>query len=156
MSLKLDKGEQKDAQEFSKLFMSLLDHEFKKQGIKAASEGGPNVAALVQEQVRSQSIRVWPIANERSSSLKERSPTAPSALPAPPSPSAIRLFLKWRSILRCVQHFLNSARRGLPFLSGSQKNCNLEARIKESLKDEPMSGDNQCVTSSLSPGSFSP
>lgn len=52
-SLKLDKGEQQDSQEFSKLFMSLLDHEFKKQGNRAISEGegGVNVATLVEDQV---------------------------------------------------------------------------------------------------------
>jgi hypothetical protein len=61
-ALKLDKGEQQDAQEFSKLFMSLLDHEFKKQGLKRAAEGGsPDVAKLVQTQVGRVIIRVHSI-----------------------------------------------------------------------------------------------
>lgn len=50
-SLKLDKGEQQDVQEFSKLFMSLLDHEFKKQGERAAIEGATDVSKLVQNLV---------------------------------------------------------------------------------------------------------
>ena len=53
-SLKLDKTEQQDSQEFSKLFMTLLDSEFKKHGARAASEGlgGIDVAKLVSTQVR--------------------------------------------------------------------------------------------------------
>ena len=51
-ALKLDSSEQQDAQEFSKLFMSLLDHEFKKQAKKLSAEGGdPAVAKLVSNQV---------------------------------------------------------------------------------------------------------
>lgn len=50
-SLKLDTGEQQDAQEFSKLFLNLLGHEFKKQGSRAVREGGLDVAKLVQNQV---------------------------------------------------------------------------------------------------------
>lgn len=51
-SLKLDQTEQQDAQEFSKLFLSLLDHEFKKQGSKVEQDSASsNVGKLVQEQV---------------------------------------------------------------------------------------------------------
>lgn len=51
-SLKLDTSEQQDAQEFAKLFTSLLDHEFKKQGQRLSAEGlDPSVGKLVQDQV---------------------------------------------------------------------------------------------------------
>lgn len=50
-SLKLDTGEQQDAQEFSKLFLNLLDHEFQKQGSRAAQDGSPDVSKLVEDQV---------------------------------------------------------------------------------------------------------
>ncbi|GAA5968088.1 hypothetical protein JCM11641_003725 [Rhodosporidiobolus odoratus] len=49
-SLKLDTTEQQDAQEFSKLFLQVLDREFKKQGKRAEQEGGAgSVARLVEE-----------------------------------------------------------------------------------------------------------
>lgn len=51
-SLKIPKTEQQDAQEFSKLFLNLLDHEFKKQAKRAESEGGdPGVGTLVEDLV---------------------------------------------------------------------------------------------------------
>lgn len=57
-SLKLDTSEQQDATEFSKLFMTMLDDQFKKQGRKSANEGGnPAVARLVQDQVRRAAAR---------------------------------------------------------------------------------------------------
>ncbi|KAK4053048.1 hypothetical protein OIV83_001783 [Microbotryomycetes sp. JL201] len=51
-SLRLDKGEQQDAQEFSKLFMSLLDFEFKKQGANATEDdvAAKRVGQLMAEQ----------------------------------------------------------------------------------------------------------
>ncbi|GAA5837483.1 hypothetical protein JCM9279_006767 [Rhodotorula babjevae] len=52
-ALKIKRTEQQDAQEFSKLFLTLLDWEFKKQGKRAASEGGggeSKVARIVEEQ----------------------------------------------------------------------------------------------------------
>ncbi len=53
-SLKIPKTEQQDAQEFSKLFLNLLDHEFKKQAKKAESEGGDaSVGKLVEDLVSS-------------------------------------------------------------------------------------------------------
>ncbi|GAA5951936.1 hypothetical protein JCM8115_005283 [Rhodotorula mucilaginosa] len=49
-SLKIPKTEQQDAQEFSKLFLNLLDHEFKKQAKRAESEGGDaGVGKLVED-----------------------------------------------------------------------------------------------------------
>lgn len=53
-ALKIKRTEQQDAQEFSKLFLTLLDWEFKKQGKRAESEGGgeSKVARIVEEQVR--------------------------------------------------------------------------------------------------------
>ncbi|GAA5822992.1 hypothetical protein JCM11251_004450 [Rhodosporidiobolus azoricus] len=49
-SLKLDTSEQQDAQEFSKLFLQVLDREFKAQGTRAEAEGGNgSVARLVEE-----------------------------------------------------------------------------------------------------------
>ena len=51
-SLKIPKTEQQDAQEFSKLFLNLLDHEFKKQAKRAESEGGDaGVGKLVEDLV---------------------------------------------------------------------------------------------------------
>ena len=54
-ALRLDKTEQQDAQEFSKLFMSLLDHEFKKQGAKASDNQSSSrrVDQLFSDQVSS-------------------------------------------------------------------------------------------------------
>ncbi|GAA6016907.1 hypothetical protein JCM11491_006909 [Sporobolomyces phaffii] len=50
-SLKLDQTEQQDAQEFSKLFLNLLDHEFKKQSLRKEQEDASmSVGKLVQEQ----------------------------------------------------------------------------------------------------------
>lgn len=51
-ALNLDSGEQQDSQEFSKLFVGLLDHEFKKQGAKREQNGltGVDVAQLVPSQ----------------------------------------------------------------------------------------------------------
>lgn len=46
-SLKLDAAEQQDAQEFSKLFLHLLDHEFQKE-VRTAER---DVARLVENQV---------------------------------------------------------------------------------------------------------
>lgn len=54
-ALKIKRTEQQDAQEFSKLFLTLLDWEFKKQGKRAEGEGsasGNKVARIVEEQVR--------------------------------------------------------------------------------------------------------
>ncbi|GAA5885332.1 hypothetical protein JCM6882_009573 [Rhodosporidiobolus microsporus] len=49
-SLKLDTSEQQDAQEFSKLFLQVLDREFKAQGKRAEQEGADgSVARLVEE-----------------------------------------------------------------------------------------------------------
>jgi hypothetical protein len=48
-SLKLDTSEQQDAQEFSKLFLAVLDREFKKQGKRAEAEGGDGSAATLVE-----------------------------------------------------------------------------------------------------------
>ncbi|GAA6004527.1 hypothetical protein JCM10207_000918 [Rhodosporidiobolus poonsookiae] len=49
-SLRLDTTEQQDAQEFSKLFLQVLDAEFKKQGKRAEQEGGDGkVERLVEE-----------------------------------------------------------------------------------------------------------
>ncbi|GAA5989261.1 hypothetical protein JCM10908_001230 [Rhodotorula pacifica] len=49
-SLKIPKTEQQDSQEFSKLFLSLLDHEFKKQAKRAEAEGGDtSVGKLVED-----------------------------------------------------------------------------------------------------------
>lgn len=50
-ALKLDTGEQQDAQEFSKLFMNLLDQQFKKQSLLDDRVGGVKVKRLVEEQV---------------------------------------------------------------------------------------------------------
>ncbi|GAA5957689.1 hypothetical protein JCM3765_001482 [Sporobolomyces pararoseus] len=56
-SLKLDQAEQQDAQEFSKLFLSLLDHEFKKQSLQKEQEGATmNVGKLVKEQFEGRMI----------------------------------------------------------------------------------------------------
>jgi ubiquitin C-terminal hydrolase len=52
-SLNLDTGEQQDAQEFSKLFLNLLDHEFQKQGLQEREDGSPDLSTLVEDQVRS-------------------------------------------------------------------------------------------------------
>lgn len=52
-ALKLDSTEQQDAQEFSKLFLSLLDHEFQKQGSQSTEDGSPDLSTLVEDQVRS-------------------------------------------------------------------------------------------------------
>ncbi|GAA5896255.1 hypothetical protein JCM8208_001826 [Rhodotorula glutinis] len=54
-ALKIKRTEQQDAQEFSKLFLTLLDWEFKKQGKRAESEGRGGgvegkVARIVEEQ----------------------------------------------------------------------------------------------------------
>ncbi|GAA5946290.1 hypothetical protein JCM3775_002682 [Rhodotorula graminis] len=52
-ALKIKRTEQQDAQEFSKLFLTLLDWEFKKQGKRAEGEGsasGNKVARIVEEQ----------------------------------------------------------------------------------------------------------
>ncbi|GJN88609.1 hypothetical protein Rhopal_001575-T1 [Rhodotorula paludigena] len=50
-ALKIKKTEQQDAQEFSKLFLSLLDHEFKKQGKRAEAEGlDGRMGRIVQDQ----------------------------------------------------------------------------------------------------------
>jgi hypothetical protein len=52
-SLNLDTGEQQDAQEFSKLFLNLLDHEFQKQGLlQEREDGSPDLSTLVEDQVR--------------------------------------------------------------------------------------------------------
>ncbi|BGP54011.1 hypothetical protein JCM8202v2_001583 [Rhodotorula sphaerocarpa] len=49
-ALKIKKTEQQDAQEFSKLFLNLLDREFKKQAKKAEAEGGDaSVGKLVED-----------------------------------------------------------------------------------------------------------
>ncbi|GAA5948419.1 hypothetical protein JCM21900_002704 [Sporobolomyces salmonicolor] len=50
-SLGLDQGEQQDAQEFSKLFLSLLDREFKKHGLKRGDDAGDSrMGKLIEEQ----------------------------------------------------------------------------------------------------------
>ncbi|BGP13819.1 hypothetical protein JCM10213_006348 [Rhodosporidiobolus nylandii] len=50
-SLKLDTSEQQDAQEFSKLFLQVLDREFKKQGKRAEQEGGDGSIGRVVEEL---------------------------------------------------------------------------------------------------------
>jgi hypothetical protein len=49
-SLKLDRTEQQDAQEFSKLFLDLLSREFKKQ-VALTEDGKQSVATLLSDQV---------------------------------------------------------------------------------------------------------
>ncbi|KAI5474385.1 ubiquitin carboxyl-terminal hydrolase 48 [Pseudohyphozyma bogoriensis] len=127
-SLKLNKTEQQDSQEFSKLFMSLLDHEFKKQGSRAASEGGEsstaNVARLVQEQVRVRSL---------ASSTLSRLLT-------------VRQFEGNITYGTRCEECDKESRRESTFLEMEitlAKNCKLEDQIKKSLKDEQMDGDNQ-------------
>ncbi|GAA5871715.1 hypothetical protein JCM3774_003027 [Rhodotorula dairenensis] len=49
-ALKIPKTEQQDAQEFSKLFLNLLDREFKKQAKRAEAEGGDSsVGKMVED-----------------------------------------------------------------------------------------------------------
>lgn len=63
-SLKIKKTEQQDAQEFSKLFLNLLDMQFQKQAKRVQAEGGSTkIGQLVDEQVR------------RRSSLEESTPS---------------------------------------------------------------------------------
>lgn len=51
-ALKIKRTEQQDAQEFSKLFLGLLDYEFKKQAKRAEVEGGDGkIGRIVEEQV---------------------------------------------------------------------------------------------------------
>lgn len=140
-SLKLDKAEQQDVQEFSKLFMSLLDHEFKKQGERAAVEGTTDVSKLVQNLVSpTTSVIEWPlivVAVRGSNHVRDRVPYVPHAvratlvLPRTGSESGGEWRRRWK---------------GGPALISfvrSQKGCSLEDRISESLRDEPMTGDNQ-------------
>lgn len=57
-ALKIKKTEQQDAQEFSKLFLNLLDREVKKQAKKAEAEGGDaSVGKLVEDLVRQRNGR---------------------------------------------------------------------------------------------------
>ncbi|KAM0792438.1 hypothetical protein ACM66B_005115 [Microbotryomycetes sp. NB124-2] len=105
-SLRLDKGEQQDAQEFSKLFMSLLDHEFKKQGEQAQNEdAAKKVGDLMTEQF------------EGSVTYGTRCEACGNASETTSAFSELEISLKNRSTL--------------------------EERIKASLADENLSGDNQ-------------
>ncbi|GAA5941088.1 uncharacterized protein JCM15063_000644 [Sporobolomyces koalae] len=107
-SLELDQTEQQDAQEFSKLFLSLLDHEFQKQGSKQQSNGDNSkldVGNLVQEQFEGSMVYGT----------------------------------------RCDECDHTSARPAsfLELEISLTKDCKLENRITQSLKDEKLSGDNQ-------------
>ncbi|GAA5896486.1 hypothetical protein JCM5296_000680 [Sporobolomyces johnsonii] len=105
-SLGLDQSEQQDAQEFSKLFLSLLDREFKKHSLKRGGEGGDSrVGKLIEEQFEGKMTYGTRCKTCRQPS--ERSST----------------FLELEINL--------------------VKDCKLEDRIKHSLKDEELSGDNQ-------------
>lgn len=83
-ALKIKKTEQQDAQEFSKLFLSLLDHEFKKQGKRAEAEGlDGRMGRIVQDQVRPSPPTLVPMPQRLTSPLdassRERWSTAPNA-----------------------------------------------------------------------------
>lgn len=65
-SLKIPTTEQQDAQEFSKLFLNLLDREFKKQAKKAEAEGGDaSVGTMVEDLVSSDSTVAEHVAGRR-------------------------------------------------------------------------------------------
>ncbi|GAA6042749.1 hypothetical protein JCM8097_007455, partial [Rhodosporidiobolus ruineniae] len=105
-SLKLDTSEQQDAQEFSKLFLQVLDREFKKQGSRAEQEGADgSVARLVEEHFEG----------------------------------------KMAFFTQCTECGTKSERPStfLELEVNLEKNCKLEDRIKDSLKPETLSGDNQ-------------
>ncbi|SCZ96639.1 BZ3500_MvSof-1268-A1-R1_Chr4-4g07505 [Microbotryum saponariae] len=104
-SLKLDTGEQQDATEFQKLFMSLLDHEVRKAGKAKGGSEGEEVGGLIASRFEGKifyGTRCTGCNNtsERSSTFNE-----------------LEVTLK--------------------------ANCELEARIAESLGDERMEKENQ-------------
>lgn len=118
-ALKLDRTEQQDAQEFSKLFMDRLDYEFKAQGQRdqangVNSEQPLDVAKLVETQFEGSMI----YGTECGSCGRRTSNT---------------------SLFRELEISL-------------AKDCRLEDRIKESLKDEWLVGDNQYVSLNLRGG----
>ncbi|KAK4058729.1 hypothetical protein OIO90_000173 [Microbotryomycetes sp. JL221] len=107
-SLRLDKGEQQDAQEFSKLFMSLLDHEFKKQATQAQAQG--NEAAKKVGQLMSDQFEGKITYGTKCDVCNNRSERTSTFL-------ELEINLKNRTTL--------------------------EDRIRTSLGDETLSGDNQ-------------
>ncbi|KDE06977.1 hypothetical protein MVLG_02715 [Microbotryum lychnidis-dioicae p1A1 Lamole] len=104
-SLKLDTGEQQDATEFQKLFMSLLDHEVSQAGKARGGSEGEEVAGLIASRFEGKIFYGTRCtgcnnASERSSTFNE-----------------LEVTLK--------------------------ANCELEARVAESLGDERMEKENQ-------------
>ncbi|GAA5905072.1 uncharacterized protein JCM6883_004957 [Sporobolomyces salmoneus] len=105
-SLKLDQTEQQDAQEFSKLFLSLLDHEFKKQSLRKEQEGAAiNVGNLVEELFEGSMI--------------------------------------YGTRCRTCRHASERPASFLELEVSLTKDCKLEDRIKQSLQDEQLTGDNK-------------
>ncbi|GAA6061840.1 hypothetical protein JCM10212_000757 [Sporobolomyces blumeae] len=108
-ALHLDQTQQQDAQEFSKLFLDLLDHEFKKHGLKKLQDGREgdeaSIGRLVHEQFEGEQVY-----GTRCQNCQHASETT--------------------STFRELEVSLS-------------RDCKLEDRIRHSLQDEELTGDNQ-------------